>query len=61
MDIKCIGLDDDDDDNNEENEEDNDNNKDNDNDNDKGISAMGLNRDLEFSRGHPGHQGHRHR
>ena len=27
--------------------------------NDKGISALGLNRDLRFSRGHQGHQGHR--
>ena len=38
--------------------EDNDNNKD-DND-DKGISALGLDRDLDFSRGHKEHQGHRH-
>ena len=37
--------------------EDNDNNKD-DND-DKGISALGLDRDLDFSRGHKEHQGRR--
>ena len=34
-----------------------DNDKD-DNNNDKGISALGLDRDLGFSRGHQGHQGH---
>ena len=53
MDIKGINLDDDDDGNNEDNEEDKDNNKDN--DDDKGISALGLNRDLEFSQGHQGY------
>ena len=31
---------------------------DKDNNNDKGISALGLDRDLRFSRGHQGHQGH---
>ena len=46
MDIKGIYLDDDDDGNNEE---------DKDNDDDKGISALGLNRDLEFSQGHQGY------
>ena len=61
MDIKGIGLDDDDDNNNEGNEEDKNKDEDNNKDNDKGISALGLNRDLEFSRGHPGHQGHQHR
>ena len=30
-----------------------------DNSNDKGISALGLDRDLGFSRGHQGRQGHR--
>ena len=34
-----------------------DNNKDD--NNDKGISALGLDRDLGFSRGHQGYQGHR--
>ena len=53
-DIKGIYLDDDDDNNNEDNEEDK--NKDKDNNDDKGISALGLDRDLEFSRGHQGHQ-----
>ena len=54
---------DDDDDEEEDNEvEDNDkdgddNNKDD--NNDKGISILGLDRDLEFSRGHQGRQGHR--
>ena len=51
----------DDDDEEEEDEvEDNDkgdNNKDD--NNDKGISALGLDRDLGFSRGHQGRQGHR--
>ena len=32
--------------------------KNKDNNNDKGISALGLDRDLGFSRGHQGHQGH---
>ena len=32
---------------------------DKDDNNDKGISALGLDRDLWFSRGHQGHQGHR--
>ena len=48
-------LDDDDDDDDEENDdelEDNDNN-------DKDISALGLDRDMEFSWGHQGRQGHR--
>ena len=39
----------------EDNDKNDDNNK-NDND-DKGISALGLDRDLGFSRGHQGHQG----
>ena len=50
--------DDDDEENNDEvedNDKDNNNNKD-DND-DKGISALGLDRDLGFSRGHQGCQG----
>ena len=37
--------------------EDDDNNKDD--NNDKGISTLGLDRDLGFSRGHQGCQGHR--
>ena len=41
----------------EDNDKDDDNNKD-DND-DKGISALGLDRDMGFSRGHQGRQGHR--
>ena len=41
----------------EDNDKD-DNNKKDDND-DKGISALGLDRDLGFSRGHQGRQGHR--
>ena len=41
----------------EDDEEVEDNNKDN--NNDKGISALGLDRDLRFPRGHQGHQGHR--
>jgi hypothetical protein len=57
MDIKGINLDDDDDDdgNNEDNEEDKDKDNNKDNDDDKGISALGLNRDLEFSQGHQGY------
>ena len=39
----------------EDNDKNDDNNK-NHND-DKGISALGLDRDLGFSRGHQGHQG----
>ena len=51
------GIDLNDDDNNEEdNNKDDDNNKDN--KNDKGISALGLDKDLGFSRGHQGHQEH---
>ena len=53
---------DDDDDEEEDNEvEDNDKDDDNnkDDNNDKGISVLGLDRDLEFSRGHQGRQGHR--
>ena len=30
----------------------------NNNNNDKGISALGLDRDMGFSRGHQGRQGH---
>ena len=41
----------------EDNEKDEDNNKDD--NNDMGISALGLDRDLGFSRVHQGHQGHR--
>ena len=59
MDFKGIGLDDDYDDNREDNEEDKDNNKDN--NDDKGISALGLDRNMKFSRGHQGHQGLRPR
>ena len=55
MDIKGINLDDDDDGNNEDNEEDKDKDNNKDNDDDKGISALGLNRDLEFLRGHQGY------
>merc|ERR1712237_30958 len=52
-------LDDDDDDDDEEDDDEvEDNDKDDDN-NDKDISALGLDRDMEFSRGHPGRQGHR--
>ena len=66
-DINVIVLDKDsdgDDDNNEndkDNDDDKDNNKDNIKDmkNYKGISALGLDRDLGFSRGHQGPQGHR--
>ena len=54
----------DDDDNEEEDDDDEveDNDKDEDNNNkddsnDKGISALGLDRDLGFSRSHQGHQG----
>ena len=62
-DINVIVLDKDsdgDDDNNEndkDNDDDKDNNKDNikDMNNYKGISALGLDRDLGFSRGHQGH------
>ena len=52
----------DDDDNEEDDDEEEDNDKDDDNNkddnNDKGISVLGLDRDLEFSRGHQEHQGH---
>ena len=60
-DIKGIYLDDADDNNNEDNEEDKNKDEDNnkDNNDDKGISALGLDKDLEFSRGQQGHQGHR--
>jgi len=40
----------------DDNDKDDDNNKDD--NNDKGISVLGLDRDLEFSRGHQEHQGH---
>ena len=66
VDVKDIKVFDDDDhdnrDDDDDKEEDDDkynhigDNKD-DND-DKGISALGLDRDLGFSRGHQGHQGH---
>ena len=52
-----------DDDDGEEEEEDDDEVEDNDKDddnNDKGISALGLDRDLGFSRVHQGRQGHQH-
>ena len=49
----------DDDNDEEEGDKVEDNDKDDDNNNDKGISALGLDRDLGFSRGHPGRQGHR--
>ena len=57
-DIKGIYLDDDDDNNNEDNEENKNKDEDNNkvNNDDKGISALGLDRDLEFSRGHQGHR-----
>ena len=48
-DIKGIYLDNDDDNNNEDNE--GDKNKEEDNHNDKGISGLGLDRDLVFLRG----------
>ena len=48
--IKDIGLNDDD------NNKVDDNNKDN--NDEKGISVLGLDRDLGFSIGHKGHQGH---
>ena len=51
-------LDDDDDDDEEEDDEVEDNDKDDDNNN-KDISALGLDRDMGFSRGHQGRQGHR--
>ena len=41
----------------EDNDKDDNNNKDD--NNDKGISALGLDRDLGFLRGHQGRQGHR--
>ena len=41
----------------EDNDKDDDNNKDD--NNDKGISALGLDRDLGFSRRHQGREGHR--
>ena len=44
-------------DNNDNNDNDNDNN-DKDSNDDKGISALGLDRDMGFSRGHQGRQGH---
>ena len=52
--------DDDEEDNDEveDNDKDDDNNKDN--NDDKGISALGLDRDLGFSRVHQGRQGHQH-
>ena len=40
----------------QDNNKDDDNNKDN--KNDKGISALGLDKDLGFLRGHQGHQEH---
>ena len=40
----------------EDNNKNDDNNKDD--NNNKGISALGLDRDLVFSRGYQGHQGH---
>ena len=53
----------DDDDNEEDDDEVEDNDKDDNNNkddnNDKGISALGLDRDMGFSRGHQGCQGHR--
>ena len=51
----------DDDDDEEDDDEAEDNDKDNnkDDNDDKGISALGLDRDLGFSQGHPGRQGHR--
>ena len=52
-DIKGIYLNNDDDNNNEDNEGDKNKEEDNnkDNHNDKGISGLGLDRDLEFLRG----------
>ena len=44
------------DDNNNNNDATNNNNKDS--NDDKGISALGLDRDMGFSRGHQGRQGH---
>ena len=54
-DIKDIVADDD---NYDDNDED-DNNNDKDSNDDKGISALELDRDMEFSLGHQGCQGHR--
>ena len=48
--------DEEDDDEVEDNDKDDNNNKDD--NNDKSISALGLDRDLGFSRGHQGLQGH---
>ena len=55
----CQGIwphDDDDDDEQEGDDEVEDNDKDDNNNNDKGISALGLDRDLRFLRGHQGHR-----
>ena len=43
----------------EDDADDNNDNNDKDGNDDKGISALGLNRDLGFSRGHQARQGHR--
>ena len=48
----------DDDNNDKDDNEVEDNDKDDDNNNDKGISALGLDRDMGFSKEHQGHQEH---
>ena len=54
-DIEVIGLDDD---NNKEEDKDKDDDNNKGNNDSKGISALGLDGDLEFSRGHQGYQRH---
>ena len=54
-DVKGIGLDDD---NNKEEDKDKDDDNNKGNNDSKGISALGLDGDLEFSRGHQGYQRH---
>ena len=54
--IKDIDDNDDNDDNMDNNDNDDKDNKDN--NNYKDISALGLDRDMGFSRGHQGNQGH---
>ena len=67
VEVKDIKVFDDDDHDNRDNDDDkeDEDNKDNhigvnkDDNDEKGISALGLDRDLGFSRGHQGHQEHR--
>ena len=51
------GIDNDDDNNKDDNDEEEDKNKNN--NSDKGISALGLDRNLRFSQVHQGHQRHK--